>query len=128
MDKPLTKFDRVHLLLPAFRLLSPAQLHILNQWGTDSLLGRDSGIDFSEAEMDLKTALMTVASLDNRDDPWPTLIAWVDSLPGDAWWSSVGRDEFIAVALELRDAGLAMEKIKDCLQRAYNAVANEYGG
>lgn len=53
----------------------------------------------------------------------------LEELPPDGiWWDIENADPFIVLALHLEDNGQqSFEYIKDLLQKAYSAVADEFG-
>jgi hypothetical protein len=56
------------------------------------------------------------------------LAAWIEKMPGsDGWWHSDGCETFQGIARDLVRAGLTTEKVQDILERAFGAVAGEYG-
>jgi hypothetical protein len=58
----------------------------------------------------------------------PRVEARVDAIPNDGeWWRQAGRQSFLSLAEQLLRHGLTEDAAVSVLQRAYDAVAGEFG-
>lgn len=56
------------------------------------------------------------------------LMEYIKGMAGpDGWWHADGCDTFQGIARDLLRAGLSTDKIQDILERAFGAVAGEFG-
>lgn len=51
----------------------------------------------------------------------------VGAIPRNGWWHPDGEETFIELAADLVTAGLTVDRAIDVLERAYGAVAGEFG-
>lgn len=60
--------------------------------------------------------------------PLSQMMQAVQDIPPNGWWHSDGEDSFIEIGRAMLQAGMPVGLVLELLERAYGAVAGEFGG